>query len=70
METDIDDYLKSNDALHQTESAQGHLLHPDETIGGFRVVAFLGRGATGEETAVNSLPPIPLPKGGGVCLFR
>ena len=32
METDIDDYLKSNDALHQTESAQGHLLHPDETI--------------------------------------
>ena len=48
METDIDDYLKSNDALHQTESAQGHLLHPDETIGGFRVVAFLGRGATGE----------------------
>ena len=48
METDIDEYLKSDAALSQTESAQGHLLHPDETFGGFRVVAFLGRGATGE----------------------
>ena len=48
METDIDEYLKSDAALSQTESAQGCLLHPGETFGGFRVVAFLGRGATGE----------------------
>ncbi len=48
METDIDEYLKSDAALSQTESAQGRLLHPGETLGGFRAVAFLGRGATGE----------------------
>ena len=48
METDIDEYLKSDAALHQTESAQGYLLHPGEAFGGFRVVAFLGRGATSE----------------------
>lgn len=48
METDTDEYLKSIAALNQTESAQGRLLHPGEAFGGFRVVAFLGRGATGE----------------------
>lgn len=48
METDIDEYLKSDAALSQTESAQGRLLHPGEAFGGFRVVAFLGRGATSE----------------------
>ena len=48
METDIDEYLKSDAALHQTESAQGYLLHPGEAFGGFRVVAFIGRGATSE----------------------
>ncbi len=48
METDIDEYLKSDAALNQTESAQGRLLHPGEAFGGFRVVAFLGRGATSE----------------------
>ena len=48
METDIDEYLMSDAALDQTESAQGRLLHPGETFGGLRVVAFLGRGATSE----------------------
>jgi len=48
METDIDEYLKSDAALNQTESAQGCLLHPGETFGVFRIIAFLGRGATGE----------------------
>jgi len=48
METDIDEYLKSDAALNQTESAQGCLLHPGETFGVFRIIAFLGRGATSE----------------------
>ena len=48
MDTDIDKYLKSDAALHQTESAQGHLLHPGETFGVFRIIAFLGRGTTSE----------------------
>jgi len=48
METDIDEYLKSNAALNQTESAQGRFLHPGEAFDSFRVVAFLGRGATSE----------------------
>lgn len=48
METDIDEYLKSEAALNQTESAQGRLLHPGETFNSFRAVAFLGRGATSE----------------------
>lgn len=48
METDIDSYLSSNDALRETTSAQGSLLHPGETFGGFNVVSFLGRGATSE----------------------
>ena len=48
METDIDSYLASNDALRETASAQGGLLHPGETFGGFSVVSFLGRGATSE----------------------
>ena len=56
METDIDEYLKSDAALSQTESAQGCLLHPGETFGGFRVVAFLGRGATGEVWRVHDEP--------------
>lgn len=48
MDTDIDEYLMSDAALNQTESAQGRLLHPGETFDSFRVVAFLGRGATSE----------------------
>ena len=48
METDIDSYIASSDALRQTESAQGRLLRPGNEIGGFRIVAFLGRGATSE----------------------
>ena len=48
METDIDEYLMSDAALDQTESAQGRLLHPGETFDSFRAVAFLGRGATSE----------------------
>lgn len=48
METDIDSYLASDDALRETESAQGSLLHPGETLCGFCIIAFLGRGATSE----------------------
>lgn len=48
METDIDSYLASDDALRETASAQGDLLHPGETFGGFSIVSFLGRGATSE----------------------
>ncbi len=48
METDIDGYLASSDALRETASAQGGLLHPGEMFGGFSVVSFLGRGATSE----------------------
>jgi len=45
---EFDDYLRSRDALHQTESAAGHCLHVGQVIDGMRVVAFLGRGATSE----------------------
>ena len=48
METDIDSYLASDDALRETASAQGDLLHPGEAFGGFSIVSFLGRGATSE----------------------
>ncbi len=48
MKTDIDSYLASNDALRETASAQGRLLHPGETFCGFYIIAFLGRGATSE----------------------
>lgn len=48
MKTDIDSYLASNEALRETESAQGSLLHPGETFCGFCIIAFLGRGATSE----------------------
>lgn len=48
METDIDGYLASSDALRETASAQGSLLHPGETFCGFYIIAFLGRGATSE----------------------
>ena len=48
METDIDSYLASDNALRETASAQGDLLHPGETFGGFSIVSFLGRGATSE----------------------
>lgn len=52
MEADIDSYLASDDALAQTSSAQGRLLRPGKTFGGFRVVTFLGRGATSEVWSV------------------
>ena len=48
METDIDSYRASDDALRETASAHGDLLHPGETFGGFSIVSFLGRGATSE----------------------
>ena len=48
METDIDSYRASDDALRETASAQGDLLHPGERFGGFSIVSFLGRGATSE----------------------
>ena len=48
MENDLDKYLASPDALRQTCGAEGRLLKPGDTLAGFRVVAFLGRGATSE----------------------
>ena len=52
---DFDSYLASADALRQTESAQGTVLHPDQLLDGLRVVAFLGRGATSEVWRVHDL---------------
>ena len=45
---DFDSYLVSDEAARQTESAAGRMLAPSAAIGAFRVVAFLGRGATSE----------------------
>ena len=52
---DFDSYLASADALRQTESAQGTVLHPGQLLDGMRVVAFLGRGATSEVWRVRDL---------------
>ena len=52
---DFDSYLSSADALRQTESEQGSLLHPGQLLGGLCVVAFLGRGATSEVWRVHDL---------------
>lgn len=43
-----DELLASDEALKQTESAKGRLLSPGQLFGGFRIVTFLGRGATSE----------------------
>ena len=43
-----DELLASDEALKQTKSAKGRLLSPGQHFGGFRVVTFLGRGATSE----------------------
>jgi len=51
----IDGYLASADALRQTESACGTLLHPGQALDGFRVLSFLGRGATSEVWRVRDL---------------
>lgn len=45
---EFDSYLVSDEAARQTESAAGRMLTPGTAIGAFRVVAFLGRGATSE----------------------
>ena len=45
---ELDSYLVSDEAARQTESAAGRVLSPGAAIGAFRVVAFLGRGATSE----------------------
>ena len=52
---DFDSYLVSADALRQTESSQGTVLHPGQLLDGMRVVAFLGRGATSEVWRVHDL---------------
>lgn len=52
---DSDSYLSSADALRQTESAQGTVLHPGQLLDGMRVVAFLGRGAASEVWRVHDL---------------
>lgn len=52
---DFEDYLDSADALHQTESALGTVLHPGQLLDSMRVVAFLGRGATSEVWRVHDL---------------
>lgn len=46
--SELDFYLVSDEAARQTESAAGRLLAPGAAIGAFRIVAFLGRGATSE----------------------
>ena len=46
--SELDSYLVSDEAARQTESAAGRLLAPGAAIGAFRIVAFLGRGATSE----------------------
>ena len=46
--SELDSYLVSDEAARQTESAAGRMLTPGAAIGTFRVVAFLGRGATSE----------------------
>lgn len=52
---DSDCYLRSADALRQTESVQGTVLHPGQLLDGMRVVAFLGRGGTSEVWRVHDL---------------
>jgi len=52
---EFDDYLSSSDALRQTESAQGTVLHPNQVLDGMRVLAFLGCGATSEVWRVHDL---------------
>jgi len=52
---DIDGYLVSADALHQTKSVCGTLLHPGQSFDGFRVLSFLGHGATSEVWRVRDL---------------
>lgn len=52
---EFDDYLHTPDALRQTESAQGTLLHVGDVLDGLRVLAFLGRGAAGEVWRVRDL---------------
>ncbi len=45
---ELDSYLVSDEAKRQTESAAGRMLSAGATIGPFRIVAFLGRGASSE----------------------
>ena len=52
---DFENYLRSPEALRQTESAQGTVLHPGQLLDGMRVIAFLGRGATSEVWRVHDL---------------
>ena len=52
---DFDSYLGSKDALRQTKTAMGTVLHPGQLLDGMRVVAFLGRGSTSEVWRVHDL---------------
>jgi len=52
---DIDAYLRTPDALRETAAAEGSLLKPGQVFDGFRVLAFLGRGATSEVWRVRDL---------------
>lgn len=44
----LDEMLASDEARRQTESAEGVTFRPGQTVGNYRVVAFLGRGAASE----------------------
>lgn len=48
MVNDLDAYLTSPDAVRHTNTAEGRLLKVGDLVSGFRVVAFLGRGASSE----------------------
>lgn len=48
MSLDLDSYLSSDAALKQTIQAEGQALRRGQLLDEFRVVAFLGRGASSE----------------------
>lgn len=48
MDSELDNYLTSPDALKQTAYLDENVIHPGDDINGFTVVALLGRGASCE----------------------